>query len=687
MPRVRLPFAHLAVIASFVLLPGAALAQPSADEDAKKASVPTDRWSPELSMMYRQVGGTAISPSGDQIAYVVREPVMDGEKSEYLSQIWLVSADGSRNAQYTRGEKSSSAPAFSPDGKWLAFISSRGERPQVWAMPVDGGEAQRITDAESGVSSFKWSNDGARIAYLMNDPKTDEEKAAEKEKRAVILVDRNYKYSHIYVVPFAADADGERESKRVTEGDFDVQSFDWSPDGKTIVFARQPDPRINTGRVAGDIMLVTVADGRMTELVGGAGVESSPLFSPDGRLVAFLSTGDQPEPVGLDDVYVIEPKAGAKARALAKTPDRSPNLLGWSHDGSAIFFTEIVHTQSEVMRLPVDGGAVTTITRGDGLFGGASFDGASSRMAFVFENSDTPGDVFISPVTGFSMKKLTSVNADVAKPPMGRTELVTWASKDGMKIEGLLTYPVGYKAGSKVPLILNVHGGPGGAFTEGFTGDPSIYMLQYFAQEGFAILRPNPRGSTGYGKEFRYANVEDWGFGDYQDLMTGVDKVIAMGVAHPDSLLEMGWSYGGYMTSWIATQTDRFKAVSMGAGLPDLVSMMTTTDIGDYLVGHLGGAFWENMASYEKHSPIMQIAKVTTPVQVIHGAEDLRVPTTQGQEFYRALQRRGVPTEMILLPRTPHGPREPKLLMAVSPLIMKWFESHLRGGTTTMNEQ
>jgi dipeptidyl aminopeptidase/acylaminoacyl peptidase len=212
-------------------------------------------------------------------------------------------------------------------------------------------------------------------------------------------------------------------------------------------------------------------------------------------------------------------------------------------------------------------------------------------------------------------------------------------------------------------------------------------MIQTFAQEGYAVLRPNPRGSTGYGMEFRHANVRDWGYGDMDDLMAGVDHVIEMGVADPDRLLLMGWSYGGYMTSFAVTRTDRFKAASMGAGLPNLISMVTTTDIQDYLAAHLDSEFWEDYEAYERHSAMYRIANVTTPTQVIHGANDLRVPFTQGQEFYRALQRRGVPTEMLILPRTPHGPREPKLLMEVTPRILTWFEKYLPEGSPRVTTQ
>lgn len=640
-------------------------------------------WTPELSMRYRGVGGVAISPDGSLIAYTVRVPVMDGEKSEYLTHIWVASADGRRNAQFTRGDKSAGSPAFSPDGKLLAFTSSRSGKSQVWVMPVDGGEAEQITDADPGAGSFQWSPDGSRIAYTMTDPKSEEEKKADKEKRDVILVDQNFKNSHLYSLPLAAGPDGKRETTRLTEGAFSITGWDWTPDGSAIVFSHQPDPRINTARLFGDISVVRIADKSVRPLVTGAGVEGSPLVSPDGSTVAYVSTGTKTEPIGLGDVYLVR-LAGGAPWALAQTPDRSPGLISWSPDGREIRFVESLRTDRHVLALPANGDPPRQLTRGDGVIGSTAISRDGAHMAFTFETPDAPADVHVSPVANYAPRKLTDVNADVPRPPMGRTELLTWKSKDGKyDIEGLLTYPVNYRAGTRVPLILNVHGGPAGVFSKGFTGTPTIYMLQTFAQQGYAVLRPNPRGSTGYGKEFRYANFRDWGFGDFDDLMTGVDKTIAMGVAHPDSLLLMGWSYGGYMTSFAVTKTNRFKAASMGAGLPNLISMTVTTDIGDYLVGHMGAEFWDDYATYEKHSAMYRIRNVTTPTQVIHGAQDLRVPFTQGQEFYTALDRRGVPTEMIVYPRTPHGPQEPKFVMDVTPRILSWFDRHLRGGKVT----
>ena len=706
---LRTPRAALA-LAAILLVPLPVAAQ----ADASQAEA---GWTPALSIQYRAVSGTAISPDGSRIAVVVREPLMEGQQSEYLSHIWMTDAEGSRAAQWTRGEASAGAPQFSPDGAWLSFTSGRegeGEaESQLWALPMAGGEARQLTKAEGSVGGYRWSPDGSRIAFLMRDPQTAEEKKAREEKRDVILVDRNYKFSHLYVVAIDPEANEPATPVRLTAGEFHITGFSWAPDGGRIVFAHQADPRINTGRLSGDLSTTTVPDaaeiaeilaareaegdededqsgdagadpvvvGEIALLVGGGGIERSPHWSPDGAWIAYVSTGNQPEPIGLGDVYVM-PASGGEARRL-DTPNRSASVLGWSGDSSELLLLESLGTRRHVLAVPADGGEMRFISYGDGVVGSVALSDDASRMAFTWQTTEEPWDVFVSPTNGYAPTRVTDLHADVPRPAMGRTQLVSWTSTEGFEIEGLLTYPVGYEEGERVPLILNVHGGPAGVFSQSFTGNPAAYMLQYFAQEGFAILRPNPRGSTGYGKDFRYANFQDWGYGDFRDLMSGVDHVIDMGVADPDRLLLMGWSYGGYMTSWAVTQTDRFVAASMGAGLPNLVSMTTTTDIQDYLVGHMGVEFWEDYERYERHSAMYHIADVVTPTQVIHGAEDLRVPFTQGQEFYRALDRRGVPTEMVVYPRTPHGPREPKFVMDVSERILTWFRTHLGSEAVT----
>ncbi len=665
----------LGMAASLVLAGQAKAQEASAPQESASAEESWDRWTPALSMKYRQVSGTALSPDGARVAYVVREPVMEDEESEYLSQVWLARTDGGEARQYTRGEASATSPRFSPDGQLLSFTSRRSGSNQIWLMPLSGGEAWPLTETENGVGQYRWAPDGSQIAFTMVDPETEEEKQAKKEKRDVILVDQNFKFSHLYVVDVSHHTSEAVEASRVTEGDFQVTDFDWIPSGEAIAFTHQPDPRINTGRVASDLSLVVLAEGNpLRHLVTTAGLEGSPRVSPDGAWIAYVSSGDQAEPVGLGDIFVI-PSDGGAPRALAHTPDRSPQLVGWSRDGTGLYFSEAIGTTRQVLFLPVDGGEPRAISDVSGVLGSPSFARNADQMAFTLQHSDTPADVFVTSIESFEVRRISDLHSDVPRPAMGRTELLSWTAPDGTPVEGLLTYPVGYESG-RVPVVLNVHGGPAGVYSQSFTGNPGIYMIQTFAQEGYAVLRPNPRGSTGYGKEFRYANIMDWGYGDFDDLMSGVDRVIEMGVGDPNDLYLMGWSYGGYMTSFAVTKTDRFKAASMGAGLPNLISMTTTTDIGDYLVSHMGGEFWDDYETYEKHSAMYHIKNVVTPTQVIHGAEDLRVPFTQGQEFYRALDRRGVPTEMIVYPRTPHGPREPKFLMDVSDRILAWFKQH-----------
>jgi len=696
---VRLAAAALSLLLPAVLValagPPAPLAAQADTAAADTAAAPDTLWTPALSMRYRGVFGTTMSPDGKLVAYAVRSADMKGGKSRFVSQVWVAAADGSWNRQFTRAPEGASSPAFSPDGTRLAFLSSRDAttenengdgagKSQVWVMPVDGGEAWQLTDAPSGVSAFAWSPSGGRIAYTSTDTVSGARKKAEKEKRDEVVVDSVFHDAHLYTVALAEDSSGAHATRRLTSGDFTVGGFDWSPDGKAIVFAHRPDPRINTNFLYGDISVVPSDSGAVRGLVTGKGVDQDPHWSPDGKTIAFTSTGAKPEPVSLADVYTV-PASGGTPKKLADTPDRDASIVGWSGDSKTVWVAEPMHTTGAFIALPADGGAPRVLAPKAGALGEPSLDRAGDRAAFTWQDPDTPEDVYVSPTASLDMSKatkLSSVNADVPKPPMGKTELVSWKSKDGkFTIEGLLTYPVGYEKGEKVPFILNVHGGPAGVFTQSFTGSPSIYMLQYFAQHGYAILRANPRGSTGYGKTFRYANVQDWGGGDYQDLMAGVDHVIQMGVADPDSMVEMGWSYGGYMTSWIVTQTHRFKAVSMGAGLPDLVSMVYTTDIPAYLLAGMGEVpLWKNYQLYQAHSAMYHIQNVTTPVQIMLGARDVRVPTTQGYEFYGALKHKGVPTQMVEFPRTPHGPREPGLLMDVSPHILGWFDRWLGRG-------
>ena len=631
-----------------------------------------DVWSPEESMKIKSISQTDISNDGKYVAYVVREPIMEDKKSEYLSQIWVSNVDTKENIQYTFNLKSSSSPEFSPDGKMIAFLSARSGKNQIWIINTNGGEAKKLTSEKKGVNSIKWSPDGKVISFLKSDDDTEEEKKSKEKKTDVILVDKNFKYSHIYSYSFAEDT-----VRQITKGNFSVNNYDYSPDGKKIIFSHQDDTNINTGFINTDISIIG-SDGKNFEnLIIRPGLDSNPIFSGNGNKFAFISSGGKQESIGLRDVYIYDLK-DREITKLYNTPNRDSNIISWSSDDKKIIISESVKTTGQLLLLPINGDNYISWSNDkykEGVISSVVKSKNSEYIVLCYEKLDKPVEVYISKENNISFEKLSEIN-NYDFPKLSKTEIISWKSFDGKEIEGILTYPKNYNKGSKYPVILQIHGGPAGVFSERFNGRPGIYMTEYFSEKGYVTIKPNPRGSTGYGKEFRYANYKDWGYGDYEDVVSGVDKVIEMGIGDPDKQFVMGWSYGGYLTSFIVTKTNRFKAASMGAGLPNLISMVTTTDIQDYLVAHMGAEFWEDYETYEKHSAIYQIKNTTTPTQIIHGANDLRVPFTQGQEFYRALDRLGVDTEMVVYPRTPHGPREPKFLMDVSERILTWFEKY-----------
>ncbi len=650
-------------------------------------AVSQTRWTPELMIKQKRVGGTAISLDGKWIAYTVGTPMMDGEKSEFLTHIWLVSDDGKTNYQFTFGDKSCTNPDFSPDGKYLSFTSSRGgvdAKSQVWTMRLSGGEAEQLTKAKSGANNYAWSPNSKWITYTSTDPEGEKEEKDKKEKRDWVLVDRNFKFTHLYKTAIDKDDKEVRKTQRLTGGSFHVTSFDWSTDGKTIAFAHQSTPSVDDW-ASTEISTVPADSGAVKSLVARKGQDGSPQYSPDGKWIAFVSDNGDSKWARAYDVYVI-PAAGGEAKKLAETPDRSFGIAGWSSDGKEIYITETDRTTPRVFAIPVDGSKPRAVTTGSGIYSGVSFSQDGKTMAFVWQNPETSPDIHVSAIRKFEPRKLTSVNADFPKLAMGKTEVISWKSKDGSEIEGLLTYPVNYEKGKRYPLITNIHGGPAGVFTQNYTGASSVYPLQAFAQEGYAVLRPNPRGSSGYGAKFRRANISDWGFGDFEDDVTGIDKVIEMGVAHTDSLVLCGWSYGGYMTSMAITRTNRFKAASVGAGVTNLMSFVGTADIPSFLPSYFEGEYWDRMDVYMKHSAMFNVKNVQTPTQILHGERDARVPLSQGQELYIALKRRAVPVEMFTYPRTPHGPQEPKFIRDIGERMIAWFNKNLKrnGGASTI---
>ncbi len=648
-------------------------------------------WSPTLMMQVKRIGSVVVSPDGRRVAFTVRQAVMDGDVSEYRTHIHLVCSDASETRQLTHGDKSCDDPQWSPDGKWIAFVSARVGKKNLWVIPIDGGEAVPLTELKSDVGSFRWSPLGRSLAFTALDPPTEDEERRTREKNDAKVVDENIKLNRLHVFDFAEPPQRRSPTRQLTTGELSVVSdaragrsgYDWSPDGKTIVVAHTTSPRPDDWGSA-DLSLVDVASGTVRPLVKSNSAETSPLYSPDGESIAYTASDDPPTWGGTRTVHVI-PSTGGTTAKLADTRDgfgRHSELVGWSADSGSLYFTEIHGTSMKLLALPMNGPPVE-ISAGRGLVsagmspGGVSLNAPRTDFGFAWEQLGQPPEAFVSAVAEFKPTVVSRVHADLPKPPLERTEVIRWKSTEEMEIEGLLTYPVGYKEGRRYPLLLVVHGGPMGVFTESFDGNPGTYPIAAFAARGYAVLRPNPRGSSGYGKKFRYANYGDWGGGDFRDVMAGVDHVIAEGIADPDRLGVMGWSYGGFMTSWTITQTKRFRAASVGAGVTNLMSFTGTADIPGFLPDYFGGEYWDKLDAYRSHSAMFQIKGVTTPTLIQHGERDERVPLPQGQELYNALKRQGCTTTMVVYPRTPHGIEEPRLLLDCMTRNLEWFDRYV----------
>ena len=656
------------------------------------------RWTPENILSVNAVGDVQPSPDGRRVAFTVTKAVMTADKSEYLTQIYVANEDGSGIYQLTEGAVSCGNPSWSPDGKWIAFSTTRSGKVNLWRIRVDGGEAERLTDAPTGVvavgspytavTRFKWSPDGKQIAFIMPSPISDAELERQKGKDDSRVVGQDLAMNQVWVIPVEKDAHGDRTARAVTPANLNVGSsvfwhysfgggFDWSPDGNQIAFSHTQTTNPNAWP-SSNISVVNVATGVTRPLVSTDDGAIVPLYSPDGRWIAYLA-GDSHFTWDLTFTIHLVPSQGGKSRQLAETFDREPRSVAWSADSGRIYFNEDRGTGSSLSAVPVDGGPPQDIDVGNMVISDLSLNGARTIIGFVGQTSTNPPEAYISRVDRFAPIQVSHANLDLPRYPFGRQDILRWKSKDGLTIEGLLTYPVNYQGGKKYPLILNIHGGPTGAFQKTFMAQRSLDSPAIFAAEGYALLECNVRGSSGRGKAFRYANHKDWGGMDYEDLMTGVDRVVEMGVADPERLGVLGWSYGGYMSSWVTSQTKRFKAAVVGAGISDLVSFTGTTDIPSFLPGHFGEEWWSDKDFYVSRSAVFQGAQISTPTLILHGEADQRVPVAQGYELYNLLKRRGVTTEMVVFPRMLHGPGEPKMLRDIDRRTLAWFNRFLGG--------
>ena len=626
-------------------------------------------------LTYKSVGDVRVSPDGRWVAFVTT--VADLDENVLNSDVWVVELPTGRSYQLTRGAKRDNSPRWAPDGRRLAFLSNRDGKTNIWLIAPDGGEAEPGTKFEKlNVGSFEWLPDSSGFIFAASDPATPEEEKRKKDKRDPILVDKDYKYSRLYRYRL-----GDKEPEKLTKENYQVSGFDVSPDGKWVVFAAQPTPKV-PDFTRSDIKLLELATGSIRAVVARPGADLGPRFSPDGQWVAFVSSFGRKDWTGNSNLWVVKPD-GSGLRNVSESFDEDIGGFGggghrWSADGQAIYFTAGEGVSERLFRLHVASGRAEPVTDHDKMKVVHAYDlGPRGGTLLAVSDPHTPAEVYRMDAGG-GLRKLSSVNAAFENTAPA-TELLRYKSADGWALEGLVVKPRNYEKGKRYPLLVIVHGGPAGVFSYGFAPRRGAYPIHAFAEQGYVIFMPNPRGSGNYGEKFRQANYKDWGYGDFRDIMQGVDILVEQGVADPERMGEMGWSYGGYMTSWIVSQTDRFKAVSMGAGLSNLISMYGVTDIPEFSEAHFGAEPWEDTALYLKHSAINFVQNARTPTLIQHGQEDRRVPLSQGEEFYRALTVRGVPVEMVVYPRQPHGIQEPRLIQDSMERNLHWFNKWLLG--------
>lgn len=602
-----------------------------------------------------RVSSPRISPDSSRVAYLVSALNMEKDQpGKTVTQLWVASTTGpaSDARQYTRGEKSVSNVAWSPDGKVLAFTMDAGDekdaKPQVWFMYANGGEPWQITKHKAGVRTFQFSPDGKTLLLVATATTPADEEKRSKEKDDAVVVDHDFKMAQLWTWNIATG-----EEKQITKGDFTVSDPRWSPDGSHITFTTMPTPLLDDASEQ-TAWLLDVASGQRRKLVDTQDNTHTARWSGDGQWIAYLSSR------GMDiyqtNLFVVN-TAGGAPRKLTGSFELNAGEPVWGPDGKTIYFSTDKREAVNIFAADVSGGAVRQITDKPGVVSIDEISGNGQIAIGTWTDPQHPSNVFRSDLSFHSIEPVTNQNSWLDDYALGNMEVVQWkSSKDGMDIDGVVTKPVDFDPSRKYPFLLNPHGGPTGSSTLSF--NPTEQLL---AANGYMILEPNFRGSTGRGEKFARANQNDWGDGDYKDDMSGVQAMVEKGWADPNRLGAFGWSYGGFMTFWIDTQTDRFKAISPGAGLPDLYSMYSQTDIHRYLRQFFElKAPWDNFQEYWDHSPMKFVENVKTPTMILHGQADTRVPIPQAEEFYRALVERHVPVEFVTYPRENHGFVEPR---------------------------
>jgi dipeptidyl aminopeptidase/acylaminoacyl peptidase len=614
-----------------------------------------------------------LSPDGRQVLYVLDRP--DWKENRRVGHIWRVAADGSSPIQLTYGQRGETNPRWAPDGKRIAFLTRRGdnEETQLYLLENEGGEARQVMKHPAAVSNIEWAPDGKSMFFLAPDAKTQEEKDRDKVKDDVYAFEETYKQRHLWSVNVESGS-----TKKVTHGDYSVGSYALSADGTKVAFHRAASPLLEHSRTS-EVWVMNADGTGALQLTRNEIAESGARLSPDNSQVLFTAGSNARfEPYFNSNLFVV-PAAGGDVRQIAADmPDVGE--AGWSKTGRSIYFVANYGVHSELAEIDLGSKAIKGLTNGTHSLQTWDFVASADRHIFVIDEA-TKAEAWTLVASGGTPSQVTRVfDETVARFALPKQERVEWKGADGATVEGLLYYPIDYRSGTRYPLVVQTHGGPQASDKFGLGGWSSYVPV--LTGKGYAVLKPNYRGSTGYGNAFLRDMVGHYFNQAHLDVMAGVDHVIKIGVADPDRLAKMGWSAGGHMTNKVITFTDRFKAASSGAGAANWVSMYAQSDTRAQRTSWFGGTPWEKNAPIDKYwndSPLKYVSNVKTPTIFLVGEEDPRVPPPQSVEMYRALKHNGVPTRLYMAPREPHGWGELRHQLFKINAELEWFEKHVTG--------